>query len=102
MAKAKKTDTLIVRGGGGAVWEVDDSPAIRNQIECGYLELVRGTKTTRKAPTEPSGDEKPKVPTGDEKPAGGEGSDAGDSGDVASGLEDGDEKPAGDDDGQGD
>lgn len=50
MAKAKQSDTLIVRGEGGAVWEVDDAPAIRGQIADGRLKLLRGPKTPRKAP----------------------------------------------------
>ncbi len=81
MAKARKSaDTLIIRGSGGAEFEVDDTPAIRDQIECGYVELVQGPKTGRKtaAPAE--------------KPAAREGE--GGSEDVASGLEDGGEKPA--------
>lgn len=84
MAKAKQSDTLIVRGGGGAVWEVDDTPAIRDQINDGSLKLLRGPKTARK-PAE----NKPKGEGGSE--------------DVASGLNPGDEKPAvGEDQGQGD
>jgi hypothetical protein len=55
MAKAKQSDTLIVKGGGGAVWEVDDTPAIRDQINDGSLKLLRGPKTARK----PAGETKP-------------------------------------------
>lgn len=80
MAKAKQSDTLIVRGGGGAVWEVDDTPAIRNQIDDGSLKLLRGPKTARKpAETKPEGDEK--TPEGGSD-AGGEKSPEGDAGET--------------------
>ena len=43
MAKAtEKTSTLTVRGEGGAVWEVDDTGAIRELIDAGRLTLAEG------------------------------------------------------------
>jgi hypothetical protein len=52
MAKAsEKTSTLTVRGEGGAVWDVDDTGAIRELIGAGRLTLVRGARqATRKTP----------------------------------------------------
>jgi hypothetical protein len=51
MAKAsEKTSTLTVRGDGGAVWEVDDTGAIRELIDAGRLALLKGARqVTRKA-----------------------------------------------------
>jgi hypothetical protein len=37
-----------VRGGGGAVWEVDDTDAIHGLIDAGHLEVVR-TRQPRQA-----------------------------------------------------
>ena len=49
MAKAsEKTSLLTVRGEGGAVWEVDDTDAIRGLIDAGHLEVVR-TRQPRQA-----------------------------------------------------
>lgn len=46
MAKAsEKTPTLCVRGEGGAVWEVDDTDAIRGLIDAGHVTLVRARQT---------------------------------------------------------
>jgi hypothetical protein len=53
MTKVKKTDTLIVKGGGGAVWEVDDTDAIRGQIDDGSLKLIRGAKAAPKPAAKP-------------------------------------------------
>jgi len=54
MAKAsEKTSTLTVRGEGGAVWEVDDTGAIRELIDAGRLALVKGARQTTRRATEP-------------------------------------------------
>jgi hypothetical protein len=52
MAKAsEKTSTLTVRGEGGAVWDVDDTGAIRELIDAGRLTLLKGARqATRKTP----------------------------------------------------
>jgi hypothetical protein len=48
MAKAsEKIASLTVRGEGGAVWEVDDTDAIRGLIEAGHLTVVM-TRQARK------------------------------------------------------
>jgi hypothetical protein len=54
MAKAsEKTSTLTVRGEGGAVWEVDDTGAIRELIDAGCLTLVKGARQATRKATEP-------------------------------------------------
>ena len=46
MAKAsEKITTLTVRGEGGAVWEVDDTDAIRGLIDAGRLTVVKARQT---------------------------------------------------------
>lgn len=57
MAKAsEKTTTLTVRGDGGAVWEVDDTDAIRGLIDAGHLEVVK-TRQPRTAAGSESGEQ---------------------------------------------
>ena len=54
MAKAsEKTGNLTVRGEGGAVWEVDDTGAIRELIDAGRLTLLKGARQTTRKATEP-------------------------------------------------
>jgi hypothetical protein len=72
MAKAnEKTGTLTVRGEGGAVWEVDDTGAIRELIGAGRLTLVTGARQATRKATEPEA-----PPAGDDAAA----SDAGNAG----------------------
>ena len=47
--------TLIVRGPGGAVWEVDDSDIIRDHIRSGMLELVAEQERIHPQKTERAG-----------------------------------------------
>ena len=54
MAKAsEKTSTLTVRGEGGAVWDVDDTSAIRELIGAGRLTLLKGARQATRKATEP-------------------------------------------------
>jgi hypothetical protein len=54
MAKAsEKTSTLTVRGEGGAVWDVDDTGAIRELIDAGRLTLLKGARQATRKATEP-------------------------------------------------
>ena len=72
MAKAtEKTSTLTVRGEGGAVWEVDDTGAIRELIGAGRLTLLKGARQATRKATEPEA-----PPVSDDAAA----SDAGDAG----------------------
>ena len=74
MAKAtEKTSTLTVRGEGGAVWDVDDTGAIRELIDAGRLTLVRGARQTTRKATQP------------EEPPASDDAAAGDTGDACSG-----------------
>lgn len=59
MAKAsEKTNVLTVRGQGGAVWEVDDTDAIRGLIDAGHLEVVRTRQPRSAAPEDPADQDK--------------------------------------------
>ena len=50
MAKAsEKTNVLTVRGQGGALWEVDDTDAIRGLIDAGHLTVVKARQTRTSA-----------------------------------------------------
>ena len=54
MAKAsEKTSTLTVRGEGGAVWDVNDTGAIRELIDAGRLTLLKGARQATRKATEP-------------------------------------------------
>lgn len=53
MAKAsEKITTLTVRGEGGAVWEVDDTDAIRGLIDAGHLTVAKASQTRTGAATD--------------------------------------------------
>ena len=74
MAKVtEKTSTLTVRGEGGAVWEVDDTGAVRELIGAGRLTLLKGTRQATRKTTEP------------EDPPASDDAAAGDAGDVCPG-----------------
>jgi hypothetical protein len=75
MAKVtEKTSTLTVRGEGGAVWEVDDTGAIRELIDAGRLALLKGARPATRKTTEPDA---PAV-SADAAPSDADGADPGD------------------------